>query len=114
MMAAQQYGRHLAAVPLLRPGVLGILQKAVPMAFLGVATLLRQHTGHHTAQAVRHRHGGDLAAGQHEIAQRQFLVHALLQEPLVHALIVAANQDQVVVLLLQLAGHLLVEGAAAG
>ena len=39
---------------------------------------------------------------------------ALVQEPLVHALIVAADQDQMVVVCLQLLGHLLVKHPAAG
>ena len=84
------------------------------MAFRREGLLVGQHARHHAADRIRDRHGRDLAAGQHEIAQRQLLVHALLQEPLVHALIVAADQDQMVVFLLDLPGHLLVEGAAAG
>ena len=71
------------------------------MALVDVALLVRQHPGHQTADGVRHRHGGDLAPGQHEVAQGDFLVHTLLNKALVHALVVAADQHQVVVVLLQ-------------
>ena len=103
-----------AAVPLLRTGVLGMLQQAVPMGLLHEALLVRQDAGDHAADGVTDGHGRDLAAGEDKVAQGDLLVHALVQKALVHALIMPADQDDVVPLLLQLPGYALVEGAAAG
>ena len=113
-MAAEKDLGHPAAVPFLRAGVLGILQKAVPVALVGVAALLRQDAGDHAAQAVRQSHGGYLAAGEDKVACGYLLVHALVQEALIHALVVAADQDKMVILCLQFTGHLLGQHPAAG
>ena len=93
---------------------MGILQQAVPVALLLVAGGLRQNAGHHAAYRVRHRHGRDLPAGEDKVPQADLLVHALVDKPLVNALIVAADQGQVVVIPQELPGLLLVEGGAAG
>ena len=114
MVAGEEDVGDLAAVPLLGPGVLGVLQKAVPMGLLHEALLVRQDAGDHAADGVADGHGRDLAAGEDEVAHRNFLVHALVDEALVDALIVAADQDDVVPLLLQFPGNGLVEGPAAG
>lgn len=55
---------------------------------------------------MRHRqsaraHGGYLAAGEDKVACGYLLVHALVQEALIHALVVAADQDKMVILCLQ-------------
>ena len=84
------------------------------MALIGVAALLRQDAGNHTAQAVRQRHGRDLTAGEDKVAHRDFLVHALVQKPLINAFVVAADQDQMVMLRLQLPRHLLGQHPPAG
>ncbi|CAN3987050.1 DUF4177 domain-containing protein, partial [Dysosmobacter welbionis] len=67
------------------------------MGFLLKALRIRQNAGHHAAHRVRHRHGGDLSPGEDEVPHADLLVHTLVQEPLVHTLIVAADQDQVVI-----------------
>ena len=68
VVAGQQHRRDSPAVPHLRAGILGIFQQSVPVALIGVAALLRQNAGNHAAQTVRHSHGGDLAAGEDEVA----------------------------------------------
>ena len=105
MVARQQHLRHLSTMPLLRPGVLWVLQQTVPVGLVGVAALLRQHPRHHPAQAVRQRHGRYLAAGQHEVPHGDLLVHAL---------VVAAHQNQPLIGCLQLLGHLLVKHPPTG
>ena len=93
---------------------MGIFQQPVPVGFLLKALRIRQNAGHHAAHRVRHRHGGDLSPGEDEVPHADLLVHTLVQEPLVHTLIVAADQDQVVISRFQLLGNFLGEGAAAG
>ena len=114
MVTAEQNGRDFSAVPLLGAGVLGVLQEAVPVALLGVAALLRQYAGHHAAQTIGNRHGGDLAACQHKVAQGQLFIHALVKEALIHALIVTADENKAVILGFQFLCHLLIEGTTAG
>ena len=77
------------------------------MALADVALLVRQHAGDEAAHGVRHRHGRDLAAGEHEVAEADFLVHAFLNKALIHALVVAADQHQMVIIPAQAPGRLL-------
>ena len=101
-------------MPLLGAGVLGVLQQAVPVALLLEALRVGEHPGHQPGHRVGHHHGGQLAAGEHEVADGDLLVHTLLNEPLVDALIVPAHQNQVVVIVPQAAGVGLHEGFAGG
>ncbi len=112
MVSAEQHLRHGAALPDLGARVLRIFEQAVPVALTGVALLVREDARHHAADAVRHGHGRDLAAREHEVAEGYLLVYALLDEALVHALVVAAYEDKVVVIPAQALGLLLVEGPA--
>ena len=114
VVAAEEDGRNLAAMPLLGAGILGILQQSVPVALVGIAALLGQHPLLHTEQAVRHGHGRNLAAGEDEVAHAQLLVHALVNEALVHPLIVSADQEDIFMRGLQLLGYLLGKGPATG
>ena len=84
------------------------------MAFVLKALRIGKDTGHHAAHRVRHRHGGDLPAGEHKVAQRDLLVAALLNEALVDALVVAADQHQMVVVPQQPSRLVLVERPALG
>ena len=79
------------------------------MGFLLKALRVRQNAGDHAAHRVRHRHSGDFAAGEDEVAQRELLIHALIQKALVHPLVVAADQNQMVVAGLEFLGGLLVK-----
>ena len=114
MVAGEEDFGHLSSVPLGGAGVLGVFQQAVPVGFLLEALRVRQNAGDHAAHRIRHRHGRDLAAGEDEVAHGDLLVHALVDKPLVDALIVAADKNEVVVVLFQFPGDRLVEGAAAG
>ena len=84
------------------------------MGFLLEALGVRQDTGHHAADGVRHGHGGNFTAGEDKIAHADLLVHALVNEALVDALVVAADQNQMVIGLFQLPGYGLGKGAATG
>ena len=96
MVAGGENLRDGSAVPDSRPRVLGVFQKAVKMAFILKAFRVGKNPGHHAAHRVRYRHGGNLPAGEDEVAKRNLLVHALVNKPLVDALIVTADQNQIV------------------
>ena len=107
VVAVEEDLRHFPALPQLRAGVLRVFEQAVPMALADVALLVRKHARNEAAHPVGHGHGSDLPAGQHEVAQRDLLVDARLDEALVHALVVAADQHQMVVIPLQASGGVL-------
>ena len=74
---------------------------------------------HQRAAALQHqiRHHAryaQFAAGQHIITDGQFFIDARIQRALIHALVVAADQDKMVILCLQFTGHLLGQHPAAG
>ena len=106
--------RHFLPLPGFRAGVLGVLQKTVPMALPHVAGRVRQHAGHQAAHRVRHRHGGDLPAGENKVSQGELLVHTSGDKPLVDSLIMAADQHQVVIVPDQALCRLLGEGGPLG
>jgi len=83
------------------------------VALVREADLVAQHARHESGYRVADHHRGDLAAREHEIARRELLVRALLQKPLVHALVVAADEDDVLIVALQLLRLLLGEHGAA-
>ena len=74
--------------------VLGVLQQAVVKALVGEAAFVAQHPGAEPGHRVQHGHGGDLPPGEDKIPQGEFLVHDLVQHPLVHPLVVAAEEEQ--------------------
>ena len=85
MVAAQQHLGHSTALPHLGAGVLGVLQQAVPVAFLLVALLLGQYAGLQAQHAVCHNKAGKLATGQDIITDGDFLVRKSFDDALVNA-----------------------------
>ena len=73
------------------------------MALAGVALRIREHARHHAADAVRDDHGAELAAREHKVADGELLVHARLDEALIHALVVAADEHELVIVGFELA-----------
>lgn len=98
VVALQQDRRHSTALPDLGASVLGVLQQAVPVALLLVALLLGQNAGFQAEDAVCHHQAGQLAAGEDIIADGDLLIRKGIDHALINALIVAADQGQVVVL----------------
>ena len=74
------------------------------MALLGKAFRVGQDTGDQPAHGIGHRHGGDLSAGQHKVSQGDLLIDAFLNKTLVDAFVVAADQDEAFVVLLETLG----------
>ena len=98
VVAGEQNLRDGPVMPHGGAGVLRVFQQAVPVGLFLKALCIGQNTGHHAADGIRHCHGGNLAAGEDEIAHADFLVHALVNKALVNALIMAADQNQVIVI----------------
>src|SRR3954466_3850497 len=97
VIAGQEYIGYLQPAELRRAGVLRPLEQALAGEALALCgELVPQHTREQPRHRVHNRQRSDLPAREHEIAQRQFLVHPA-EDALVHALIAAAHQDQGVV-----------------
>ena len=78
-------------------GILGILQQSPLEALVLIALGQGQHAVAEPSHRVRHQAGRELTAGQDEIPHGDLLVHDLLDEPLVHALVMAADKHQLIV-----------------
>ena len=111
MVAGQQHRRHSAAFPDLRAGKLGVFQQTIPVALILIALFLGQNTGLQAQDAVGHHQAGQLTAGQHIVTDGDFLIPERVNDALVNALIVAADQRHRIISG-QLAGLLLIVGAA--
>ena len=92
--AVQQHLRHLHPPELRRAGVLGVLQQAHGEALVLAGLLAAQHAGDQPRHRVHRHQRAQLAAGEHVVADGQLLVDAQIQRPLVHALVVAAEEEQ--------------------
>ena len=83
------------------------------MALVLEALRVRQDPRHHATHRVGHRHSGNLPAGEDEVSQGQLFIHTFVNESLVNALVMAANQDQTLHLA-EANGVGLAKGVAAG
>ena len=97
MVSAEKHLRHFPALPDLGARILRIFEHSVPVAFAGEALLIGQNARHEAAHGVGNRHRGKLSACQDEIAQRYLLIDALLDKALVYALIMAAHEHEMVI-----------------
>ncbi len=96
-MARDQTLRHapfrsVGPGPARGPGVVRILQQSVLETLLVRRRRLAHHTGQQPHTAIHHRHGRDLAARKHEIADRDLLQRLGLDDALVDALETPAHQ----------------------
>src|SRR5262249_52927573 len=92
MMTGEQYLRHRAAIPILRPRVVRIFEEAVLETFLRERRLVAHHARQQPHASVDERDRRRLAAREDEIAEAQLLDAARLDHPLVHPLVAAADQ----------------------
>ena len=114
MVTGEQDRGYRSSVPDLGAGVLGKLQKAVPVAFVFIAFRVGEYAGDQPAHCISHGHGWNFTTCEHEVSQGDFLVHAFLNKALVNALVVAADQNQPVIVIPQPHGVSLLEGLSAG
>ena len=95
VIARQQHLGHRRAAKHLGPRVLRVLEQPPRERIARGRVLVAQHAGQQPRHRVGHHQRGQLAAGQHVVADGQLLVHELLAHPLVHALVAAADEHQV-------------------
>src|SRR3990170_5280452 len=96
MVPRQQPLRHPGARrrPDFRPRVLRAIQQPVGEGFLHRRGAVAERARQLPHARVHQRHRRQLAAGEHEVADRDFLVDPALEQPLVHALVPSAQQRQ--------------------
>src|SRR5712692_5496010 len=84
---------HFQPAKLGGAGVVRALEEPLAEALDLDALRVAHHPGHQPRHGVDHRQRGELAAGEHEIAEGNLLVDEG-DDPLVHALVAAADEDQ--------------------
>src|SRR5215831_16188437 len=75
--------------------VLRVLEQAPRERVVRGGGLLAERAGHESRHRLGDHEGGQLAAAEHVVADRQLLIHEMLAHALVHTLVAAAHQDQV-------------------
>ena len=101
VISVQQHLRHGAPLPDLRARILRVLQQPVPVALAGVALLIGQYPRYKAAHRIGHGHRRNLAAGEDKVAKGYLFVDALLNEALVHTLIVPADEHEMIIITLE-------------
>ena len=112
VVTAEEHLRHFPALPDLGARILRIFEHSVPVAFAGEALLIGKNARHEAAYGIGNCHRGKLAAGEHEIAQRYLLIDALLDKALVYALIMAAHEHEMVIVVFKPPCRCLIVGLA--
>ena len=95
MVAGSKDLRNRPAVPHRGTGVLRIFQQSIVVTLVLKTLRVSQNARDHPAHCVGHRHGRDLTAGEYKITKADFLIHALVDKTLVNALIMTADQNNV-------------------
>ncbi len=96
MMARKQHRGNSLALPDLGACILRILQQTAVNALVGEAHLVGEDSLTHTGYCVCHHHCRKLAACQYIVADGQLLVHDLVDNALIHALIMTADDEDIV------------------
>ena len=94
MVAAAQHVGHAQPPVLDGAGVLRIFEQVFGKALLH-ERLRREHAVDIPRDAVDHHHGGEFAPREHIIADGQLLVEKEVDRPLIHPLVVPAEQNEV-------------------
>ena len=113
VVARPQHLGHLPPAELGRTGVLGVLEQALGERLVVRRFGVAHHAGHEPGDDLEHRHGRDLAAAEHVVADRQLVVDEMLPDSSVDAFVPAAQQREPVERR-QLVGQRLVEPPATG
>ena len=77
-----------------RPGVLRIFEQTVRKTFLGGGRFLAHHAGQQPHAGIEQRQRGNLAAREHEIAERHLLQPAGLDQPFIDAFETGADNNR--------------------
>ena len=94
VVAGQQHVRYPAALPVGGAGVVGVFQQMRGEAFVGGAVGGAHDAGQQADDGVQHDQGGELAAGQHVVADGEFFHRVGVDDALVDAFVAAAEQDE--------------------
>ena len=97
MVAAQQYVGYRAPSEHRRAGILRILEQASRMGLKLKALLGRKHARHIARDGIDEYAGRQLSSGNDLIAEGEFLVDKLLNDALVYAFIMAAENDKCII-----------------
>src|ERR1700682_2691725 len=95
VMAGQQHLRNLVTFEDRRPRVVGVLEEILGKRLVFGRLLRTEDTGNEPAHGVDQHHRRQLAAGEHVITDRDLPVHQVGADPLVDALVAAADQVEV-------------------
>ena len=97
MIATHEHRGHTLAVELGGAGVLRIFEQATVLGsregLIHVAHLIAQGAGDEANDSIGHDHGGELAAREHIVADRQALVGIRIRA-LIDALVATAHKQQ--------------------
>src|SRR6202521_2534918 len=78
------------------PGVVRVFEEMLVEGFVFGRFFGPEHPGDQPADGIDHHHRGELAAGQHVVANRDLLVDQVRGNPLIDALIPSADQIEVI------------------
>ena len=93
-VSVQQDFRHSLSAPLRGARVVRRVEHPAVKGIFFNGAFAAHYARDEARYGVYYRHRGHLAARQHEIAEGYFHIHILFREALVHALIVAADDDE--------------------
>ncbi len=94
VVAADQDFRHGIPAVFPGPGVLRVFQKEITERLFVNGSAPSQNAGDQPGYRVYHHHGGQFAARQHIVANRDFGGDQMLAHPFVNTLVMAADQNQ--------------------
>ena len=94
MISGEQHFRDAPAPVFDGSGVLGKLQEPARKAVVGRALRVSQHAGKKADHSVGENGGRERAIGQDVIADGDFIIDEVIDDPLIDAFVVAAEHDE--------------------
>ena len=95
MVSGKDDIRYFASHPDLRPRILGVLEEVSLEGLIPGAVCIVQYPWHQAAHGIDEAEGRQLPTGQDEVPDGNFIRPDFLDDPLVYALIVAAEDDDI-------------------
>jgi hypothetical protein len=99
MISAQQNAGHLPTAKLRRPGVLRTIQQTFVLlaeTLISRRIFITEHSGQQPRYRIDYDRSGQLTTAEHEIADGQLIVGKMPGHPLIHSLIAATEQQQII------------------
>ena len=96
VMSCKEHERNRLALPYFGACVLGIFKESAVNALVGEADLVGEDSLAHTGDSVSNYHCRELASCEYIIANGYLLVYDLVDNTLVYALIVTAENEDIV------------------